>query len=43
LDRALAAESASTVSGAAKTRILRAVNSVLGQKKQPEAALRDLF
>jgi hypothetical protein len=43
LDRALAAESPSDVSGAAKTRILRAVNSVLTQKKQPEVTLRDLF
>ena len=43
LDRALAAESAGAVSGAAKTRILRAVNGVLVAKKQPEVTLRDLF
>jgi hypothetical protein len=43
LDRALAAEKATAVSGAAKTRILRAVNSVLAAKKQPEITLRDLF
>jgi hypothetical protein len=43
LDRALAAESATAVSGAAKTRILRAVNSVLAAKKKPEVTLRDLF
>lgn len=43
LDRALATEKSGTVSGAAKTRILRALNSVLTQKKQPEASLKDLF
>lgn len=43
LDRALAAESSTAISGAAKTRILRAVNSVLAAKKQPEVTLRDLF
>lgn len=43
LDRALSAESPSAVSGAAKSRILRAVNSVLTAKKQPEVTLRDLF
>jgi hypothetical protein len=31
------------ISGAAKTRILRAVNSVLKQKKKGEATLKDLF
>jgi hypothetical protein len=31
------------VSGAAKTRILRAVNSILKEKKKSEAALKDLF
>jgi hypothetical protein len=40
LDRALAGAS---VSGAAKTRVLRAVNAVLVQKKKSEASLRDLF
>lgn len=40
LDRAIAGAS---VSGAAKTRIVRAVNAVLGQKKKSEIALRDLF
>jgi hypothetical protein len=40
LNRALAG---GVVSGAAKTRVLRALNSVLAQKKQPEANLRDLF
>jgi hypothetical protein len=40
LNRALAGQS---VSGAAKTRLLRALNSVLGQKKKGEATLRDLF
>ncbi|HET8932632.1 MAG TPA: hypothetical protein VFN67_04290 [Polyangiales bacterium] len=43
LDRALSAESSSAVSGAAKTRILRALNSVLATKKQPEVTLKDLF
>lgn len=43
LDRALKAESTDAVSGAAKTRILRALNSVLVTKKQPEATLKDLF
>ena len=40
LDRALAGQS---VSGAAKTRLLRALNVVLGQKKKGEASLKDLF
>lgn len=40
LDRALAGQ---TVSGAAKTRLLRALNVVLGQKKKGEANLKDLF
>jgi hypothetical protein len=40
LNRALAG---GVVSGAAKTRVLRALNSVLVAKKQPEANLRDLF
>ena len=40
LNRAL---SGGTVSGAAKTRLLRALNVVLGQKKKGEASLRDLF
>jgi hypothetical protein len=40
LARALAGE---RVSGSAKTRLLRAVNVVLGTKKKGEAALRDLF
>jgi hypothetical protein len=31
------------LSGAAKTRVLRAVNVVLGNKKKGEATLRDLF
>ncbi len=31
------------VSGAAKTRVLRAVNAVLEQKKQEPAQLKDLF
>lgn len=46
LDRALHAEKAEksgALSGAAKTRILRALNSVLTAKKQPEAQLKDLF
>jgi hypothetical protein len=40
LDRALAGR---PVSGAAKTRLLRALNVVLGAKKKAEASLRDLF
>jgi hypothetical protein len=40
LDRALGG---GAVSGAAKTRIVRAVNAVLAQKKKSEVALRDLF
>lgn len=40
LDRALAGRA---VSGAAKTRVLRALNSVLVQKSKPEANLRDVF
>jgi hypothetical protein len=40
LARALAGQA---VSGAAKTRMLRAVNAVLAQKKKGEVALRDLF
>jgi hypothetical protein len=40
MDRAL---SGGAVSGAAKTRIVRAVNAVLAQKKKSEVALRDLF
>lgn len=32
-----------TVSGPTKTRIVRAVNAVLAQKKKPEIGLRDLF
>ena len=40
LDRALTGGS---VSGAAKTRILRAVNAVLAQKKKGEVTLRELF
>lgn len=45
LDRALRAEGekSDAVSGAAKTRILRAVNSLRTAKKQPEAQLKDLF
>jgi hypothetical protein len=31
------------VSGPTKTRIVRAVNAVLAQKKKPEITLRDLF
>ena len=38
--RALAGDA---MSGAAKTRVLRAVNAVLGKKKKGEAGLRDLF
>ena len=40
LDRAI---KGGTVQGAAKTRILRAVNSVLTTKKKNEVTLRDLF
>ena len=40
LDRALAGQS---VSGSAKSRVLRALNVVLGQKKKGEASLKDLF
>jgi hypothetical protein len=40
LDRALAGTG---ISGAAKTRVLRALNIVLGQKKKGEATLRDIF
>jgi hypothetical protein len=40
LDRALAG---GTLSPTAKTRITRAVNAVLAQKKKAEVALRDLF
>ena len=40
MDAALAGEA---VNGPAKTRILRAVNSVLKTKKAPEAALKELF
>jgi hypothetical protein len=40
LDRALAG---GPVSGAAKTRLLRALNVVLGAKKKGEASLKDLF
>ncbi|MEY4582874.1 MAG: hypothetical protein RL701_7577 [Pseudomonadota bacterium] len=40
LDRALAG---GPVSGAAKTRVLRALNIVLGKKKKGEAGLRDVF
>jgi hypothetical protein len=40
LDRALAG---GALSPAAKTRIVRAVNAVLVQKKKSEVALRDLF
>jgi hypothetical protein len=40
LDRALAGQ---RMSGAAKTRVLRAVNIVLGVKKKGEATIRDLF
>lgn len=40
LDRALAG---GPISGAAKTRLLRALNVVLSTKKKGEAALRDLF
>ncbi|MDQ3036863.1 MAG: hypothetical protein M3Y87_31005 [Myxococcota bacterium] len=31
------------IGGPVKTRIVRAVNVVLGQKKKPEVGLRDLF
>jgi hypothetical protein len=40
LDRALAG---GTLSGAAKTRILRALNALLTTKKKSEANLRDVF
>src|SRR5690606_3244752 len=40
LDRVTAGK---PVPGAAKTRLLRAVNAVLEQKKQPSATLKDLF
>jgi hypothetical protein len=40
LDRALAG---GPMSGAAKTRLLRALNVVLGAKKKSEATLRELF
>jgi hypothetical protein len=40
LDRALKGQ---PVSGPAKTRLLRALNVVLGAKKKGEATLRDLF
>jgi len=40
LDRALAGRA---LSPAAKTRIVRAVNAVLTQKKKSEVAIRDLF
>jgi len=40
LNRALAGDA---VSGPAKTRLLRALNIVLGKKKLGEATLRDLF
>ena len=40
LDRAL---EGGPISGAAKTRLLRALNAVLGTKKKGEATLRDLF
>jgi hypothetical protein len=40
LDRAL---TGGALSPAAKTRIVRAVNAVLTQKKKSEVALRDLF
>jgi len=40
LDRALAG---GALSGAAKVRVLRAVNGVLAQKKKGEAAIGDLF
>jgi len=40
LNRALAGEA---VSGAAKTRVLRALNAVLAKKQKGEATLRDLF
>lgn len=36
-------EAGKPVSGAAKTRLLRAVNAVLEQKKQQPAALKELF
>jgi len=40
LRKALAGE---TVSGPAKSRMLRAVNTLLAQKKKNQAALKDLF
>jgi hypothetical protein len=40
LDRALAG---GPVSGAAKSRLLRALNVVLGAKKKGEAGIRDVF
>lgn len=40
LDRVTAGK---PIPGAAKTRLLRAVNAVLEQKKQPPATLKDLF
>jgi hypothetical protein len=40
LDRAIKGQ---PVSGPAKTRLLRALNVVLGAKKKGEATLRDLF
>jgi hypothetical protein len=40
LDRAI---QGAALSGAAKTRILRAVNAVLAQKKKGEVSLRELF
>lgn len=32
-----------TIGGPSKTRLVRAVNAVLAQKKKPEIGLRDLF
>ena len=40
LDRAVGGEA---VSGPTKTRIVRAVNALLVQKKKPEVGFRDLF
>lgn len=40
MDRAVAG---TAVGGPTKTRILRAVNAILGARKKPEAAFRDLF
>jgi len=37
------AAAGTTISGPAKTRVLRAVNSVLAQRKKPEVKLSDLF